>query len=856
MSGDEKQLEPLLLQKKAWSERDLLEHIVDRHFKRLSDSIGDFPGWQVSPLEGSASDSVIKLDEHLRSHGWRAFLDVGEPYHLSLLDLSEDINLEQTPFIQFIIWSFAMLFSLVLGTRWIAYQNEGVNWFDAAILQQSFLYFALPLVATLFFTSVIRTRVFHHLGVGIGHFLPAISPIMFFSKSVILWPFGLLALMNQKFMKTATWINRRGMLISGLVMPISFIAIGFIFSVIGIFLTPNESPDFVGMPAIIQLNTLTNFVASFIIPSEEIVARTVWLHPLALAGQALMTFGWILLLPIPGFPGYRFLWAIVGSEKMTESNTEYLLYGFFLMGVVVVLITSGFTPWIFLFALGVWRMFSEQSVMAAGLIVDNTTELENNFRFRAFVAVSFTLFLTFPGLATVVGYDDWEAGLELDWADEQTISLDEEWSHDLEFEMIGVSLRFVQVSVWADPPRVDWNLTIDCGNGAVALPVQCDVGDVDLLNKKVATVSSMIANNSSEILPTTIHFIVDADSQRSIKSIKLNPDAAVSPIQSDWRLEPTFDGLLACTNLTFSGKQLSGNFSTSALLWSVSSPVDGLFTTESEPEICLSGPNYGRMVLDSDQYGQLLPLEFVSDEGQSSEWPIRLQNPISTMPIPNGGWILDGKLEHTPAWLANGSHVAWGEGLETCSKVAIREPNMIDDEYTWMTEIDSEIRIPDVDGDFTMPLDLPIGGVIAACDSSLTPPQQANYTTAAGPALALKFGGEITWSWVDMPLQSGLWELVNLGNDSITIVTMSHHSLDDNLTGWEGAEGVTVPVGGSVQLNLTQLFNPTEVMQTAWLSLDEESGITNSIRLNIASWCMVGTDLDPSDENVQCVLGA
>lgn len=852
MSEDEEQLKPLLLQKKAWNSLELLEHIIDRHFRRLGDELGPFPSWQVTPIEGTASEAVAQLDEHLHEHGWRALLDVGEPYVLTLIDLPSDRHPEQTPLVQTLFWVLATMFSLTLGASWIAYQDSSVIWYDTAVLQSSAIYFCAPLMAAIGITSVIRKNIFQKHGVDVGHFLVAISPIMFVSKAIIIWPFGLFFIMNQKFMQTVAWANRRGMLISGVVTPMCFIISGLVFSVAGILMTANNPVDFVNMPAIIQLNSITNLIVSFFITPEEIAVRTVWLHPLALAGQSLMTFGWILLLPIPGFPGYRLVWAIFGRETMTDSGTEFALYGLFLFAAVIILLTSGYMPWLIVISLGVWRMFSEQSITSAGLITDGVTELDSRYRFRVFISVAFALMLTFPGFAAVTPYENWEEGLAFEWVDELELQVDEEWSHTLDFEMVGISQRFVQVSVWADPPRPDWNLAIDCGSENMALPATCDVGNVDLLNDGEATLTALISNNSTMLLPTVLQLIIDAGSERSVKTITLNPEIAISPIQAHWQLEPTFDGLLACTDLTFSDGLMAGNLSTPVLLWSVTTPTDGIFTTDSEPEICVSGPNHGRMVLESDDFGQILPLSFISDEGEETQWPLRLHNPTYTLPIPNEGWILDGKSEQTPSWLSAGSHVAWGEGDDVCTTIA-REPGLVDGEVTWNVETRDEVIIPDVDGDNQMHFIPPIGGVVSACDGDMIPPMRENFTTASGPSLALRFGEEVTWAWVDRPLASGEWEFINLGNTSIVIVTMIHHGLDDTDTGWTDSSGVTIPPGASIQLDLTQSFDSNEILQVAWLSLHEESGVTDSIRLNFGSWCHSGADVDQTDGQVECI---
>ena len=80
------------------------------------------------------------------------------------------------------------------------------------------------------------------------------------------------------------------MLYSGIITPLSFLFFGICFSIVGIIMTPNHAPSFSDVPGIIQLNPITQIISSFLLTSEEINVRSIWLHPLALAGQTLMTF--------------------------------------------------------------------------------------------------------------------------------------------------------------------------------------------------------------------------------------------------------------------------------------------------------------------------------------------------------------------------------------------------------------------------------------------------------------------------------------------------------------------------------------------------------------------------------------
>ena len=60
MSEDEEQLEPLVLHKKAWGMRELLENIVDRYFNRISDDFGDLPANITSHSAGSGVSNSIR----------------------------------------------------------------------------------------------------------------------------------------------------------------------------------------------------------------------------------------------------------------------------------------------------------------------------------------------------------------------------------------------------------------------------------------------------------------------------------------------------------------------------------------------------------------------------------------------------------------------------------------------------------------------------------------------------------------------------------------------------------------------------------------------------------------------------
>jgi hypothetical protein len=260
------------------------------------------------------------------------------------------------------------------------------------------------------------------------------------------------------------------------------------------------------------------------------------------------------------------------------------------------------------------------------------------------------------------------------------------------------------------------------------------------------------------------------------------------------------------------------------------------------------------MTLQRDDWGALLPLTLTYDDGATTTFPVRIDGPLNLLAMPVGGWSLAGKIEQTPDWLGVGSHVAWGDSPTTCTDTSLREPGLVDNRITWLPESEPEIRIYDANADIEMVFDLPEGGVVSACDSDAVPPVTASWGVVEAPPIVLLVDGSPVWDWVDLPLGSATYELLNLGNETVIFFPKTIAIVDaDHSLGWGQPSGITIPAGGSALVNLTQTFDADEVLQVAWLSLDEMAGINNSYQLNFAAWCRDGVDLDLFDGEVECV---
>ena len=94
---------------------------------------------------------------------------------------------------------------------------------------------------------------------------------------------------------------------------------------------------------------------------EEYIVRLQWLNLIGLAGIGLTIVGWGLLLPIPGFPGDRLLHSIIGPKEMRDGSIQTSIFILMLGIMVIVFVSSNYTPWIFLAAIGAWQRFSPEN---------------------------------------------------------------------------------------------------------------------------------------------------------------------------------------------------------------------------------------------------------------------------------------------------------------------------------------------------------------------------------------------------------------------------------------------------------------------------------------------------------------
>ncbi len=409
--GEPDTIEPLRIDAELWSHRALLERIVGRWFNIIEEMPDVEIGWQVNLVanQDNVDGALSALNEHLRDLSWLAVLQEGSPYDLVILPeppQGEGLSNGQIS----AVWAVFTLFLALAGTAWLQLQDPNLKLTDSNLMIEAFCWFALPIVLVMFVSSELRRRIALRSGVSLGHHIPLAVPFLM-TPAVPIWPFGIIGFTSQRRMDLIAFRDRKSLAFVSLIAPLTMICSGTALTILGYWLTSNISPQFETAPPLVEPSILSELVLSLLLTSEEVGLRSVWLHPLGLAGLALGTMGWILLLPLPGFPGDRLLSALLEPGEMEGGTTQtWLFVGVLATGIYVIL-NGGFWPWLVLVGIGTWRRFSPET-STPPFVLNESIGFDKSTKNRIGITMVAMLLLGFPGLMPVGELQDWDAGLD------------------------------------------------------------------------------------------------------------------------------------------------------------------------------------------------------------------------------------------------------------------------------------------------------------------------------------------------------------------------------------------------------------------------------------------------------------
>jgi len=613
-------LAPLRLDTTLWGDRELVEHIVDRHFTRGGEALVDEMAWDVHPKEkGEAHHSLTVLNSQLASLGWIAVLQAGEPFVLVILPRPPEqtgLRLAQ----QLGVWAiFATLMSFA-GARWIQWQT-GPDVLLIDQLEAGFTQFGLPITIVLFIASFARLRLASKHDVELGLHLPIGSPFLIMAGAPV-WPFGLLGMFTQRRLDLLAFPNRAVLAAVSLISPLMLMLGGSCLALLGLLYSPtNPAVGIELAPVLLNPSPLVRMVAEFWLSESEVLVRSSLLHPLGLAGAALSVMGWILLLPLPGLPGNRLMVAMLGPDQFLSGNAQTAFFGSLLVLLIGVMLVGGYWPWVLLILVALMRRFNTD-VTQLPLIIDEAkafTEQERNPVGMIWVAA---LLLCFPGVVPVMAVDDWQDGVDLsDWPDAYGVSAGEAVTLELDVVSEGLVMRDVAISAGLFGAHSDWLFSLDCGAGIVLdLDLGCTVEGVSNLTSGQLTVEVHVPGAADLAGPVDLTLHLDDGNEVLNHTIRLTPDHRPGPLSPGWSTE----GETLC--LGVENGELPGNLSVLDPLWS---GIELALTANQEEELCLT-PREGAFAAANASGGLAPEVTLRMDDGMVYRWALPIHFNEST----------------------------------------------------------------------------------------------------------------------------------------------------------------------------------------------------------------------------------
>jgi hypothetical protein len=724
--GEDESLEPLPIDANLWSHRDLLERIISRHFRIIEEASGVDIGWQVELAnhESNPTEQLDALNGHLRPLSWIALLQDGSPYDLIILPeppLGDGLSNGQ----MIAVWSVFMLFTTLSAGAWLQLQQPSTTLLDGKILKEALLWFSLPLMLTLLIASDVRRRIGLAYNVNLGHHMPLAAPFMLFPSNPI-WPFSIIGFLSQRRMDLIPFRNRYSLALISSVGPILMIAFGTIFTVLGFMRTSLVAPSFESTPIFVEPSSLAEIILAFVMPSNELALRSAWLHPLGLAGVTLTTFGWILLLPLPGFPGDRILTGIIGPDEMHEGGTQTQLFIGILVAGMFVLYYDGFLPWLLLLALGAWRRFSPE-MNAPPFVLNEIDGFDSKSKRNISVVVILALLIGGPGLVPVGEIDDWDAGLDTSaWPTSITYSPNQQSVLELPLNTIGVVPMDIEFQFYFEgyPGEFAWDVCQN--NGSYQFIIFCEFNEIGISSESSLSIGFEAPTLGSSVAPfnLVIHWLDGVEMMSH--EVRFESDATPSPANMSWAWNGDSNSPEYCIDLNLDEEKI-GNLTIDSPLFSFEGESQIPLQSGDSQTVCIDGEyGAGRTVerLMGQSRDLLAPtLVATLDDGTVLNWDLTIENQFLRMHA--GTWPASEIFDDQASYLIlmdRDAHPFCPFEVpnlqQNSSLIAGADWNQKDENGTWvwnLSEIPMGLHTPDIDSAVNGTIIIPNDGKLVRC---------------------------------------------------------------------------------------------------------------------------------------------
>ena len=653
MSEGDSAVPALKIERRAWGQREFLERIISEYFVLISESEGGI-SWRVDAIDSDVATALNALTERLEPLGWLPLLEEEEPYILEITQFPiRPVTISMQMHV--ILWISSMVFLTLIGSSWEVRVNPDSTVLTASSLMSGFTFYALPVMGAIALASILRRSVASAHGVHVDHLLPLSLPFTITGLNPI-WPFGLIGILHLRRVDQILFPDRAALARVSIVVPATLIVSGILFAILGLRVTPGVPPEFTEMPFVLDLNWLVEVTGSLL--GVDVASRSQWASPLLLAGHGLMIIGFILLLPIPNFPGDHLYTALRGSQAVVDTSEQARVLLLTVIPVIFVYFTGQYWVWIAIGSLAVWRRFQSETVPIP-LVLNEAAPPERSPGSWVMPVIICLLVASYPSLQISHAMVDWDSDLDTsDWITDFDIGAENETVLKFSLESNGVQSRSGLIHVSASGAVDGWLFDIRCGNQSDFNGTDCayaiNAVEYGLLEIRAVRPNQTIVGQ----IELGIHVEGSRGDMEIHHSVILNSSGVPRILNQGWMQNE--EDASHCVNLVLDTIDQAANLSLSKsppfysdwiLMGGHNQPiVNPLNITESNPMVVCVNPSElaiptSERSMDGRLLGPTLVLEL--DDGVRFNLNVPLLDISTSVVAPVNGWPVNGTLPFT-----------------------------------------------------------------------------------------------------------------------------------------------------------------------------------------------------------------
>ena len=777
----------------SWSQRDFLEQIISDHFVLISEGEKGYC-WNVDAIGDDVDSSLESLCSKLVPLGWVPVLDDDEPYFLQIKPHPVR-NAVIGSRVQFLLWCLSFAFLSVIGASWSGRVNASIDPASLAAIKIGTIQYALPIMATIALASFLRRFIARRHGVKVDHLLPVSIPFPITALNPI-WPFGLIGILQLRRIDEIRFPNPFSLAQVSLVLPVTMIVSGICFVLAGLYCTPNSSSIIDEVPFVLNLNWFTTAIGSTIF-GDSILYKTQWASPLMLAGHGMMIVGFILLLPIPNFPGDHIFSAYSG--RFWSEDTSYQALGLLVTVVIAILVyfQGDYWLWIGIGSLAVWRRFQSDAIPTP--LVVNEIGCENDKMYWGHWVLVVFLLLALPSFEVSKAMENWEDDLDSsNWISEYEIISGDNSTLEYTLSTNGL-LELSGIAHVAPSGSIDgWGIEIMCPGENNFSGIDCTYSGVSQQSPKTLKIRLEPPIESiTGVIQLDLMFR-STNGNTFYHQTEVNVGGSVHILDEGWVSNSDQNH---CVRMVVDMESLPANVTLNDPMWSLVQgdphPItDPMNITLENPELICVEPLEGAIQLasKSSDGGLLGPIiHYQSDNGTILSLTAPLIDVNRTLVS------LYGEVEFNDTSPFNAGAMGWHQNTSSpCPESPI---SLLSGNWFWSPiESINESQIIHFSDDIQNgSLQLPDFGIITVCTGSYP----TIFELVSGPSLLLN--GELMVLNSDLSNSSII--LSNVGEEPVSLIPVIHSSIPLDSV-WNITVPDQIPVNGSISIdtNRSEVF--------------------------------------------------